>query len=243
MKSTTIDDFKSSALAPKVGSHPFTKGPVMKIGIIGSGVVAQTLGKGLRGKGHDVLLGTSAPAKLADWAAGSGGAKVGSMAEAAAFGELIILAVKGTAAAAAVKAAGVDKLAGKVVIDANNPIADAAPTNGVLAFFTGPNQSLMEALQNEFPAIRFVKAFNSVGNAFMIDPRFEGGAPTMFIAGNDKAAKAVVAKLLQQVGWEPADMGAATAARAIEPLCMLWCIPGLLRNEWAHAFKLVKPLR
>lgn len=214
----------------------------MKIGIIGSGVVAQTLGAGLLGKGHQVMLGTSAPAKLADWQASHSTAQVGSSANAAAFGELVILAVKGTAAVAVVSAAGAAALQGKVVIDATNPIADAAPVNGVLQFFTGPNESLMETLQAQFPGLRFVKAFNSVGSAFMVDPQFAGGAPTMFIAGNDDAAKATVRRLLNSVGWDSADMGAATAARAIEPLCMLWCIPGLLRNEWAHAFKLVKPV-
>jgi len=214
----------------------------MKIGILGSGVVAQALGAGLRRKGHDVMLGTSNPAKLADWVAKSGGVVAGSMADAAAFGELVVLAVKGTAAVAAVRSAGASALAGKTVIDATNPIADKPPVNGVLQFFTGPNESLMEQLQAAFPEVRFVKAFNSVGNAFMVDPRFEGGAPTMFIAGNNERAKAKVTALVRELGWEPCDMGRAEAARAIEPLCMLWCIPGLLRNDWAHAFKLVKPL-
>lgn len=214
----------------------------MKIGIIGSGDVAQALGKGFTAKGHEVSLGTSTPAKLADWKAANKGAEVGSFADAAAFGELVVLAVKGGAAVAAVKAAGAQALAGKVVIDATNPIADAPPVNGVLQFFTGPNESLLETLQAEFADVRFVKAFNSVGSPFMIDPQFEGGAPTMFIAGNDTDAKATVSKLLSSVGWDSADMGAATDARAIEPMCMLWCIPGMLRNEWSHAFKLVKPV-
>lgn len=214
----------------------------MKIGILGSGDVAKSLGAGLHRKGHDVMLGTSHPAKLAGWLADSGGVHSGSFADAAQFGELAILAVKGTAAVAAVKATGVQALAGKPVIDATNPIADKPPVSGVLQFFTGPNDSLLEMLQREFPAVHFVKAFNSVGSAHMIDPKFAGGAPTMFIAGNDDAAKATVAALVREAGWESADMGRAEAARAIEPLCMLWCIPGLLRNEWSHAFKLVKPL-
>lgn len=213
----------------------------MKIGILGSGTVAQSLGAGLRRKGHEVMLGTSTPAKLSDWAAASGGVQVGSFAEAAAFAQLAVLAVKGSAAVAAIKAAGPQALAGKAVIDTTNPIADAPPVDGVLQFFTGPNESLLETLQREFPALHFVKAFNSVGAAHMVDPQFAGGAPTMFIVGNHEAAKASVATLVREAGWEVADMGTAVAARAIEPLCMLWCIPGLLRNEWAHAFKLVKP--
>ena len=214
----------------------------MKIGILGSGDVAKSLGAGLRRKGHDVMLGTSNTAKLAGWMAGSGGVRSGSFADAARFGELAILAVKGAAAGAAVKAADPQALAGKPVIDATNPIADKPPVNGVLQFFTGPNESLLEMLQREFPAVRFVKAFNSVGHAHMIDPKFAGGAPTMFIAGNDDAAKAAVAELVREAGWESADMGRTEAARAIEPLCMLWCIPGLLHNDWSHAFKLVKPM-
>lgn len=213
----------------------------MKIGILGSGTVAQSLGAGLRRKGHEVMLGTSDPAKLSSWASTSGGVRVGSFADAAAFADVAVLAVKGTAALAAVKAAGAQALAGKAVIDACNPIADAPPVNGVLQFFTGPNESLLESLQREFPAVHFVKAYNSVGAAHMVDPQFAGGPPTMFIAGNDDAAKASVAALVRETGWEVADMGRAEAARAIEPLCILWCIPGMLRNEWAHAFKLVKP--
>lgn len=111
--------------------------------------------------------------------------------------------------------------------------------NGVLRFFTDINNSLMEQLQLEFPHAKFVKAFNSVGNAFMVNPQFKGGKPTMFICGNDDAAKRTVTIILNQFGWETADMGKVESARAIEPLCMLWCIPGLLRNQWLHAFKLL----
>jgi 8-hydroxy-5-deazaflavin:NADPH oxidoreductase len=213
----------------------------MKIGIIGSGVVARALGGGLRRKGYELMLGTSSPGKLADWSKAQGLVRIGTPSDAAAFGELVILAVKGSAALAAVAAAGAELLAGKVVIDTTNPLADLPPTNGVFSFTTGPNESLMEALQATFPRIRFVKAFNSVGHALMIDPQLEGGPPSMFIAGNDEQAKALVAGLLQQLGWESIDMGAATAARALEPLCILWCIPGLLRNDWSHAFKLLRP--
>jgi 8-hydroxy-5-deazaflavin:NADPH oxidoreductase len=125
-------------------------------------------------------------------------------------------------------------------MDATNPIADAPPVNGVLRFFTTLDESLMERLQRAVPEARFVKAFNSVGNAFMVDPQFDGGKPTMFICGDDEAAKETVRGIVDQFGWETADMGGAEAARAIEPLCMLWCIPGFLRNEWTHAFKLLR---
>jgi 8-hydroxy-5-deazaflavin:NADPH oxidoreductase len=211
----------------------------MKIGILGSGSVAQSLGAGLLKHGHEVVLGTSSPAKLAQWQVANPQARVGSFADAAGFGDIAVLAVKGKAAVAAVRAAGAQRLAGKPVIDTTNPIADLPPVHGVLQFFTGPNESLLEQLQREFPELSFVKAFNSVGAAHMVDPAFEGGPPTMFICGDDEAARRSVAALVREVGWGVADMGPAVAARAIEPLCMLWCIPGLQRNEWTHAFRLL----
>jgi predicted dinucleotide-binding enzyme len=211
----------------------------MKVGILGSGEVAKGLASGFLKYGHDVMLGTRTGAKLADWATQHPKARVGSFAEAATFAGLVVLAIKGTVAADVLRAAGAANLAGKPVIDATNPIADAPPTNGVLRFFTNLDESLMERLQREFGNARFVKAFNSVGHAFMVNPQFKGGKPTMFICGNDEGAKKTVSGILDQFGWEVADMGKAEAARAIEPLCMLWCIPGLLRNEWGHAFKLL----
>jgi 8-hydroxy-5-deazaflavin:NADPH oxidoreductase len=211
----------------------------MNVGVLGSGDVAKTLGSGFLKHGHHVTLGTREPAKLADWAKQNPKGRTGSFADATKFGELVVLAVKGTAALDALRAASAANLAGKPVIDATNPIADAPPTNGVLKFFTNFDESLMERLQREFAGARFVKAFSSVGNSCMVNPQFKGGKPTMFICGNDDAAKQTVSKVLDQFGWETADMGKAEAARAIEPLCMLWCISGLLRNEWFHAFKLL----
>ena len=211
----------------------------MKIGILGSGVVAQALGDGFIKHGHEVTLGTREPSKLDDWVARNPAGRIGGFTTTAEFAELLVLAVKGTVAAEALRAAGSENFAGKPVIDATNPIADAPPVNGVLRFFTSLDESLMEQLQREFPDAGFVKAFNSVGSTLMVNPRFEGGRPTMFICGNDEAAKKVVREILDQFGWETADMGKIEAARAIEPLCMLWCIPGFLRNEWTHAFKLL----
>jgi len=212
----------------------------MKIGVLGSGDVAQTLAAGFARHGHDTMIGTRDRAKLADWAAKNRSCKVGTFSDTATFGEAVVLAVKGTAAADVLRAAGAANLAGKVVIDATNPIADDPPVNGVLKFFTDLDESLMERLQREFAKARFVKAFNSVGNGLMVNPTFAGGKPSMFICGNDESAKQTVSGILTQFGWETADMGKAEAARAIEPLCMLWCIPGFLRNEWSHAFKLLK---
>lgn len=212
----------------------------MNVGVLGSGDVAKVLAAGFLKHGHEVMMGTRTPAKLAEWGKQNPRGKIGSFAEAAGFGELLVLAVKGAAAAETLRAVGSANLAGKPVIDGTNPIAEAPPVNGVLKFFTNLDESLMERLQREFPEARFVKAFNSVGNAQMVNPRFKEGRPTMFICGNDESAKRTVTGILDQFGWETADMGKVEAARAIEPLCMLWCIPGFLRQEWSHAFKLLR---
>jgi 8-hydroxy-5-deazaflavin:NADPH oxidoreductase len=212
----------------------------MKVGVLGSGGVAQTLAAGFLKHGHEAMLGTREPAKLAEWLKTNPKAKVGSVSDAAAFGEVLVLAVKGSAAAEALRAAGTKNLEGKPVLDACNPIADAPPTNGVLRFFTTHDESLMEQLQKEFPGAHFVKAFNSVGNYQFVNPKYKNGPPTMFICGNDDGAKATATRILDQFGWETADMGKVEAARAIEPLCMLWCILGFTKNEWTHAFKLLR---
>lgn len=212
-----------------------------KVSVLGSGQVGEVLANGFLKHGHEVLRASREPEKLAAWKAGAGAnARTGTFAEAAGWGEVVVLAVKGTAAEAAIDAAGVERLAGKLVMDTTNPIAEAAPENGVLRFFTDLNQSLLERLQKKAPQVRFVKAFSCVGSAFMVDPKLPGGPPTMFICGNDSEAKAEATRILQSFGWDVSDMGKAEAARAIEPLCMLWCIPGLLGQGWSHAFKLLR---
>jgi predicted dinucleotide-binding enzyme len=211
----------------------------MNVGILGSGPVAQSLGAGFLKHGHAVMLGTRDATKLAPWRSQHAGARVGTFADAAAFGEIVVLAVKGDVALDALRLAGAAALAGKVVVDTTNPIAAAPPVNGVLKFFTSLDDSLMERLQKAYPDVRFVKAFSSVGNAKMVNPQYAAGRPTMFICGNDAAAKQTVSGVLDQFGWETLDLGAVEAARAIEPLCILWCIPGFLRNEWTHAFKVL----
>ena len=179
----------------------------MKIGILGSGDVAKSLGAGFLKHRHEVTMGTRSPAKLADWAKQNPNARIAGLAEAAQSAELVVLAVKGGAAVDALRAAGAASLAGKPVIDATNPIADAPPVNGVLKFYTTLDESQMERLQRQFEAARFVKAFNSVGSALMVNPELKGGRPTMFICGNDEAAKKTVTGVLDQFGWDPADMG------------------------------------
>ncbi len=213
----------------------------MPVGVLGSGVVGQTLADGFLKHGHEVMRGSRDPAKLAGWRAGAGPrARTGTFEEAARFGDVAVLAVKGTAAEAVVRATAA-ALAGRVVLDTTNPIADAPPEDGVLRFFTGPNESLLERLQALAPQAHLVKAFSCVGSALMVDPRLAGGKPTMFTCGADAEAKRRSAAILEAFGWEVEDLGGPAAARAIEPLCMLWCIPGFRRNDWAHAFKLLRP--
>jgi predicted dinucleotide-binding enzyme len=197
------------------------------------------LADGFLKHGYQVMRGSRDASKLQAWKDRAGAnASIGSFEQSAGFGEIIVLAVKGDAAEAAVKLCGADTLAGKLVIDTNNPIG-GPPVNGVLSFFTDSRESLMERLQRLAPKAHFVKAFSSVGAPRMVNPQYKAGRPSMFICGNDAGAKQTTRKLLDEFGWETEDMGTVEAARAIEPLCILWCIPGFLRNEWTHAFKLL----
>ncbi len=214
----------------------------MKIGMIGSGVVGQTLAKAFASEGHTVTLGTRDTSKeeVVKFKAENDSIAIADFSETAAFGELIVLAVAGGVVTEAIELAGKVNFKDKVVIDATNPIAKEAPQNGVLKFFTDINQSLMEKIQEQIPEAKLVKAFNSTGSPTFYKPVFKGGAPTMFIAGNDDEAKKTVTGILSLFGWETEDAGKAEAARAIEPLCMLWCISGFVKNDWYHAFKLLK---
>jgi len=214
----------------------------MKIGVLGSGIVGRVLASAFLKEGHSVMLGTRNISKeeVTKWQTENSGGLLGSFQETAQFGEIIVLAVSGLAVEDAITLAGKEHFFEKTVIDATNPIAAVPPDNGVLKFFTTLEDSLMERIQQILPDARLVKAFNSVGNAFMYKPNFPGGTPTMFICGNDDGAKQTVTEILTSFGWETEDMGKAEAARAIEPLCILWCIPGFIRNQWTHAFKLLK---
>jgi hypothetical protein len=210
-----------------------------KVGVLGSGSVAKVLARGFISNGYNVMLGTRDASKLSDFQNRNPAAKVGSFEQAAAHGELVVLAVKGIVAGTLVTDL-ITHLSGKTIIDTTNPIAAAPPVNGVLKYFTNLDESLMERLQRAAPKANFVKAFNSVGNEFMVNPTIPGGPPTMFIAGNNDAARKETTEILKMFGWEVCDLGKAEAARAIEPLCMLWCIPLMVGGVRNHAFKLLK---
>lgn len=213
-----------------------------KIGILGSGIVGRVLANAFLSEGHEVMVGTRNPSKeeVVKWKNEHAHGKTGSFADTAAFGDILVLAVEGAVSEEVIRQTGAGNLNNKVLIDATNPVAKEAPENGVLKFFTNLNESLMERIQRLIPEAHVVKAFNSVGNTCMYKPNFAEGKPTMFICGNNDEAKLTVTDILTSFGWETEDMGKETSARAIEPLCMLWCIPGMLSNQWTHAFKLLK---
>jgi predicted dinucleotide-binding enzyme len=213
----------------------------MNIGVLGSGTVGQVFTAGLLKHGHQVMMGTRNPdaKELRDWLAKTPGATGGGFADAARFGDLIVIAVLGRVVEQVIEFTGPKNLRGKTVLDMTNPLADGLPVNGVIPYFTGPNESLGEKVQALLSEAHVVKAFNSTGNNVMVNPHFEQGTPTMFLCGNDDTAKAHVSEIIRQFGWEPFDCGGIIASRALEPLCMLWCIPGFLRNQWTHAFKVL----
>jgi predicted dinucleotide-binding enzyme len=212
-----------------------------KIGVIGSGSVGQSLATGFLNCGYQVMIGSRDLSKLSEWKSSAGeGGSIGSFEETAQFGDILVLATKGSAALNSLLLAGKENLSGKTIIDTTNPIDDTPPENGVLHFFTDMNFSLMEQLQSTYPDAFFVKAFNSIGSSQMINPDYGDEKPTMFICGNNQQSRNEVARICVQFGFDPEDMGMAEAARAIEPLCRLWCIPGFRENRWNHAFKLLK---
>jgi predicted dinucleotide-binding enzyme len=213
---------------------------MVKVGILGSGVVGMALAKGFLKNGYQVAIGSDHPEKLAEFKRENPEMETAIFEQAAQSGDIVVVCVKGRVAEKIVEKVK-RHLTGKTVIDTTNPIADAPPQNGVLKYFTSLDESLMERLQKIASDAQFVKAFNSIGSALMVNPDFgDAMKPTMFICGNNDNAKKKVHEILEKFGFEVEDMGKAESARAIEPLCILWCIPGFLRNKWSHAFKLLK---
>lgn len=204
------------------------------IGILGSGIVGITLANGFKKLGFDVGVGNRKASNINGW-----NGRVGTYPEVAANSDTLVLAVKGSAAESVIKSIK-EHLNDKTIIDTTNPLTDSAPEEGVLSYFTTLDESLMERLQKSAPNANFVKAFNSVGNAYMVNPDFQGIKPAMFICGNSSTAKDEVTELLLKLGWASEDFGGVKSARVIEPLCILWCIPGFLRNQWSHAFTILK---
>lgn len=209
------------------------------VAILGNGVVGVSLAKGLSALGHPVIFGTRdvAGAKTRAALAAVPGARAASFAEAAKAAQLAVVALPWSGLKQGVEAAGADNLAGKVVIDASNPLDFVG---GKAALAIGHTDSAGEIVQRLLPGARVVKAFNTINAALMVHPKFSDGTPDMFIAGNDDAAKAEVAALIEAFGWRaPIDMGDITASRLLEPLAMVWIAYAFRNNHWTHGFSLL----
>lgn len=210
----------------------------MKVGIIGSGDVGKKMGDSFVDLGHEVKIGTRDVAKLAEWASRHGkNMSTGDFADAAKFGDVVVLATSWAGTASALQVAGPDNTADKVVIDVTNPL-DFSTMPPKLAI--GHTDSAGETVQRLLPKARVVKAFNIVGNPHMYKPRFEEGRPTMFICGNDDSAKKMVTDILTSFGWESIDIGGIEESRLLEPLAMLWINYYFRTNTGNHAFKLLR---
>jgi len=213
-----------------------------RVGVIGSGQVGRALAAGFAAHDHEVTIGTRAPAEnddLQSWAAQHAGVAIGTFAAAAEAGEIVVLATRGTAVEEAIRTAGADRFAGKLVIDATNPLAPDPATGGP-SLAVGHTDSGGEIVQRALPDARVVKAFNTVNNALMVDPGFDP-RQRMFIAGNDEGAKRTVAELLDDVGWDAFDLGGIEQSRQLESLALLWVAVGRRRGAWDHAFAFVTP--
>ncbi|HEU5161759.1 MAG TPA: NAD(P)-binding domain-containing protein [Thermoanaerobaculia bacterium] len=213
----------------------------MKVGVLGTGDVGRALGKGFIELGHDVMMGSRSATneKARAWAGERGSkASTGTFADAASFGEVVVLATLGVANESVLQSAGPDRFRGKLVIDTTNPLDFSAGMPPTLAF--SGNDSGGERVQRQLPGARVVKAFNTVGSPFMFRPDFPGGPPDMFIAGDDEEAKKETARILTDFGWGTVDAGGITSSRYLEGMCLVWVISALKTGNWNQAFKMLK---
>jgi 8-hydroxy-5-deazaflavin:NADPH oxidoreductase len=209
-----------------------------KVGILGSGEVGRALGYAFLALGHEVMVGSREPDKLKPWVKAAGaGASAGTFEQAVRFGQLIVLATLGTGTENAIHIAGANNFIGKVVIDTTNPLdfSKGAPQLSI-----GHTDSLGERVQRALPGAWVVKAFNTVGNALMINPQLPGGPPDMFICGDDDRAKSKVSEVCKDFGWGVIDIGGIQGSRHLEPMCMVWVLYGMRAKTWTHAFKMLR---
>jgi len=210
----------------------------MKIGVLGSGDVGKSFARAFSALDHEVKIGSRTPEKLHDFVAGAGkGITASTFEQTARFAEIAVLATLGTKTEEALKLAGTKNFDGKVVIDATNPL-NFLP-GGPPRLAVGHIDSLGERVQRWIPSARVVKAFNTVGNALFFKPKFANGPPTMFLCGNDAAAKKTVSQICDAFGWEVIDIGGIEGSRYLEPMCMTWVLHGVLSGSWNHAFKML----
>jgi len=213
----------------------------MRIGVLGTGEVGRALGTGFATLGHEVRMGSRRAGNegARTWAEETGArASVGSFADAAVFGDVVVLATLGVANEQVLEAAGPDTLRGKVVIDATNPLDHASGAAPRLAI--AGDDSGGERAQRMLPGAHVVKAFNTVGNALMFRPNLPGGPPDMFICGDDEGAKSTVAAIVADFGWGVVDVGGIESSRYLEPMCLVWVLAASRNNNWNQAFKLLQ---
>ena len=211
----------------------------MRVGILGSGDVAKSLARGFLHEGHEVMLGSRDPGKLASWVQeNSERAASGTFSETAKFGELVALAVHGTKSVEAIQSAGVDNFKGKVVMDATNPLDMSGGVPPKLV--GGLGSSAGELNQSALPGAFVVKAFNTVGNAHFYKPEFPGGPPDMFLCGDDQPAKEQVSRICRDFGWNPIDVGGIELSHYLEATAMVWIITAFTGGHWNQAFKLLR---
>jgi 8-hydroxy-5-deazaflavin:NADPH oxidoreductase len=213
----------------------------VNVGILGSGDVGQALGRGFLTLEHRVMLGSREaenPKGIA-WAKQSGArATHGSFAQAARFGEIVVLATLGLATENALRLAGPEHFSGKLVLDATNPLDFSRGMPPVLA--GGVGDSAGEKHQRLLPNAHVVKAFNTTGNALFFRPQLPGGPPSMFICGNDAGAKKQAGQICKDFGWEVVDVGPIASAHYLEAMCLVWVLAGSASNNWHQAFKLLR---
>jgi len=225
----------------------------MKIGILGTSGVGRTLAAKFVSDENEVMIGTrdveetlsksqpdamgSPPYK--EWQKINPKIKLGTFADTAKFGEMIILATFGDATKNAIDLAGKDNFNGKVVIDTTNPLDFS---KGVPPGFTATlGNSLGEQIQKHIPQAKVVKAFNTIGAHIMVSPKREEGDPDFFIAGNDDDAKKKISDIAKGWGWKGVvDLGDISKSFWLEGLAMIWIYYGSKYNSWGHAFKLLK---
>ncbi len=209
------------------------------VAVLGNGVVGVAVAKGFAELGYQVVFGTrdASGAKTKEALAAVPGAKAASYAEAAKAADLAFVALPWTGLVEGLTAAGAGNLAGKLVIDASNPLdfSTGAPRMAI-----GQTDSAGETVQRLLPSAKVVKAFNIITATHMVHPKLPDGVPDMFIAGNDDGAKEEVNALLKKFGWREAiDLGDIGASRLLEPLAMVWISYGFRNNHWSHGFSLL----
>ena len=215
--------------------------PQTRVGVLGTGEVGRRLAAGFRSRGHDVVIGTRDPGKaeLREWLSGAGaGVRVVTFERAAAHGDLLVLALLGKVAGEVISSAGAENFSGKVVIDTMNPLDFSAGFPPSLSI--SGQDSLGEHVQRALPEAKVVKAFNTIGSTYFVDPSFSEGKPTMLIAGKDEDAKRTVTTVLADFGWPVVvDIGGIEGSRELEAICIAWVKIGAARGAWDHGFKLL----